>query len=50
MEPKSETEASFFKDDYQFFRAIVGTYAKLTDILLVQQQQSLPLGMDVARR
>ena len=32
LQPKSETEASFFKDDYQFFRAIVGTYAKLTDI------------------
>jgi starch-binding outer membrane protein, SusD/RagB family len=31
MEPQSETEASFFKDDYQFFRAIIGTYAKLTD-------------------
>jgi hypothetical protein len=32
LKPTSETEASFFKDDYQFFRAIVGTYAKLTDI------------------
>ena len=32
LKPVAETEASFFKDDYQFFRAIVGTYAKLTDI------------------
>jgi starch-binding outer membrane protein, SusD/RagB family len=32
LEPKAETEASFFKDDYQFMRAIIGTYAKLTDI------------------
>lgn len=32
LEPMSETEASFFKDDYQFLRAIVGTYAKLTDV------------------
>ena len=32
LQPKAETEASFFKDDYQFFRAIVGTYAKMTDI------------------
>lgn len=32
LEPMAETEASFFKDDYQFFRAIVGTYAKMTDI------------------
>jgi len=32
LPPMSETEASFFKDDYQFFRAIIGTYAKLTDI------------------
>jgi starch-binding outer membrane protein, SusD/RagB family len=32
LKPMSETEASFFKDDYQFFRAIIGTYAKFTDI------------------
>lgn len=30
--PCSETEATYYKDDEQFFRAIVGAYAKLSDI------------------